>query len=374
MDYLRRNALNETRIFRDKPDDEEYNEFLQLLEGGHINELQHDNNNQYINPIVVSWFIRMFLFHLPIPLITNQYEISKRLLNAIDVKLPIIFVQNAINDNELNDNQNEDGILDELLYIKSLIMSLKTEHFHILRSVICLFHEICLNQMEDHYESLDAHHLAQIFGPIMIGLNITSNSGKLKSEDSRTLDLSQDLVLFLINHYQDIFERNSFKELIHIHQTNKNMQVIQLQQQETIKELEKQSAVYTEKLYKSHFESKLRSRSFLAWKDNVPRFKSQRKQYTKLQELRNELISKNKIIQKQSKQIRSLQTKLELNEFDNTISSHHPTIDNVIGGHSKDAQEDAVNDYLRKSIAEIANIQQFDRRITKDSSYKTLLL
>eukprot|EP01084_Bolivina_argentea_P317269 550079_1 len=101
IDYLRRNALNETRIFRDLPDEDEYDEFVDLVESGNINKLQHPDMQYMPSTVTIAWFIRIFLFYLPIPLIPNEYELSKRLLDAIDIKLPDIFIQ-TINDQNVN--------------------------------------------------------------------------------------------------------------------------------------------------------------------------------------------------------------------------------------------------------------------------------
>ena len=395
FDYLRQKALNETRVFRDKPDMEEYKEFINLCEAGNINELQQQNNQYSPSTIIVAWFIRKFLFKLPIPLIPNQYDLSQRLLNAIDVKLPDVFIQ-MVNDqyfhnNQQNDNnqqQFEDGILDELLYIKSLIMSLKSEHFYVLRCLIQLFHQICSHQMEDKYESIDAHHLAQIFGPILIGLKLTNsaaNTKKLSDIDSRNLDLSQDLCLFLINHYFDIFERNTFKEIVYVHRTNKQLQIIQFEKDKQIENLEKIRNNMTMKLYQTHYNPKLKSRLFLAWKANVPRNKSNRKQYSKLQQLKNTVEVQKEIIEKQTKKIKALQTKLELEEFDRTLIrssqsfvsllNETPTSTNhIVGGnHKKIDKHEAVDEFLRKSIRQISNIKNNDRTMTKDASYGSLL-
>ena len=376
IDYLRRNALNETRMFRDKPDTEEYKEFIHLCEQGNINELQHQNNQYQPSPLIVAWFIRMFLFRLPISLIPNHYQLHQRLLNAIDTKIPNIFIQgkcqgcNNEQMNEIAHNHNDnDGILDELLYIKSLIMSLQREHFHTLRSVLSLFHEICRNQMNVGFEALDAHHLAQIFGPIFFGC---TEIKKMNSDNARKMDLSQDLTLFLINHYYDIFERNTFKEMVYIHRINKDVKKIQLEQSAAIQSLEKTRADLAEKLCKCHFDSKLRSRSFLAWKACVPRYQSLHKHHAKLQ-LEDSVRAKNEVIQKQAKKIITLATKLELNEFDTNLTKSSGSFKNLLNetaGHH-DAMA-AMKEYLRHSMEQISNVRQYDRTITNDSSYKSL--
>ena len=370
IDYLRRKGLGESRIFRDAPNDTEpYDQFINLCEEDNINEIQQENGEYAPSPVVVAWFLRNFLQNLPTPLIPNHYDISKRLLDAVDVKIPEVYKQSDPLQLE-NDDPNE-GILDELSYIKSLIISLKPEYHHILRAMTALFHDICVHQQEDGFEALDPHHLAQIFGPIFIGLK----------DDSKVLHLSQDLVLFLINHYHDIFERNTFKELIHIHRTNQKLERVQNEQSQSIRKLNRTRNHLCDKLSAQWYESRLKSRLFLSWRSEIPRSLSERKQYIKLQSLTNSLEISKQIIERQSKRIQALETKMELNNFDRRLSdasaplasileqqSRRQSASHVIGG-SIDMNLD---EQLRQSISEIVSLRQYDDALIRNTSYKSL--
>ena len=299
MDVLHERALKEARLFRDEPEMSEYLEFVNMMENGDLMAMKNGDNMNMMNMSALStaWFLRMFLFYLPIPLIPNEYGISKRLLNAMDSKMPDIFEQ--------------------LLITKSLIISLKSEYLHILQSVIRLFAAISCEQMKDGLNGLDAHHLAQMFGPILIGLKLNKSTN---STNSQQLRLSQDLALFLINHYHDIFDRNTFKELVFIHGANKELLSLQNEHKETIESLQRLRSDITNKLCKSHYDLRLSSRSFLSWKASIPRIQTERKQFLKLQQLTHSMAVSNQIIQKQTKKIRALETKLELNTFDRRLS------------------------------------------------------
>lgn len=364
--YLRRRGLGCHRIFRDHPvDQEEYQQFVALCEAGNSNQVQHQNAEYRPSPVIVGEFLRFFLLNLPTPLIPNR-----SLLDAVDGKIPDVFKQP--NPVQIGDIDPSVGILDQLSYIKSMIMSLKPEQYHILSAMVSLFHDICSHQKDDGFESLDAHHIAQIFGPIFVGLK--------HSQTPKALRLSQDLVLFLLENFHDIFERNTFKELLFIRRSNRDLQRVQKEQSQSIRELRRVQKVLSDKLAVNHFESRLKSRLFLAWSAEIPRTKSERKQYVKLQSLSESLDISEQIIERQSKRIRALETKLELDTFGRRLSTASAlNLTHILGKQTRRNSSHIVggsmvddHEYLRRSIAEIVDAQRFDEVLTRDSSYKQL--
>merc|ERR1712129_4028 len=151
---------------------------------------------------------------------------------------------------------------------------------------------------------------------------------------------------------------------------NEQTKQIQNKQTQQITALETKCAVFADRLSTMTFESKLRSHSFLAWKANVPKRKSMRKQIEKIEQLESALDAKNEIIQKQAKQIQKLETQLELQQFDANLTRSSDSFQNIL--HQTAGHHDAMREYLRESMAQITNTRQFDRTLTRDSTLKRL--
>lgn len=191
IDFIRRYGIHETRLFRDLPNMNEYQCFLQWLEEN-VCENYHGIisvsgiDPTKFSPITVAWFLRKFLFQLPESVIPQTYDISERIIQTMD-KLPKYYkISNesrvAINQSQnrtLIEHQRCDENFNQLLYVQSLVLSIKHQHFYILKTFVKLLVDIVSDQSDNRTYGLNKHHLGQIFGPILLGQDSLHRRGPI---------------------------------------------------------------------------------------------------------------------------------------------------------------------------------------------------
>ena len=185
IDFIRRYGIHETRLFRDLPNMNEYQNFLDWLEenvcanySGIISVSGIDPTK--FSPVTVAWFLRKFLYQLPESVIPQTYDISKRIIETMD-KLPKYYklshTDSIAQNTTLIEHQRCDENFNQLLYVQSLVLSIKHQHFYILKTFVKLLVDIISEQSDNQTYGLNKHHLGQIFGPILLGQDSSHRKG-----------------------------------------------------------------------------------------------------------------------------------------------------------------------------------------------------